>query len=70
MEHGDDFVVYKSTQKIKTINARYVREGIDTVHKIFQDAVQRHGNQRALGTRQVLAVEDELQSDGKSFKKV
>lgn len=67
---GDDYVMYRSTKQIKDINARYVQDKIDTVEKIFRVAVRQHGNKPALGTRQVLAEEDELQPNGQMFKKV
>ena len=55
---------------MKEIHARYDRGKIDTVEKVFRDAVHRHGDKIALGTRQVLAEEEEIETDGKALKKV
>ena len=65
-----DSIQYKTTAKMRAIHSRYVNDKIDTIEKVFRDAVQRHGDKIALGTRQVLAEEDELQPNGKSLKKV
>uniref|UniRef100_A0A146SA94 long-chain-fatty-acid--CoA ligase n=1 Tax=Fundulus heteroclitus TaxID=8078 RepID=A0A146SA94_FUNHE len=44
--------------------------GKDTLDKLFRHAVQRFGPADCLGTREVLSKEDEVQPNGKVFKKV
>lgn len=44
--------------------------GKDTLDKLFDQAVQRFGRLRCLGTRTVLSEENETQPGGKVFKKV
>ena len=39
------------------------------MEKVFNYAIAKHGSQKAIGTRQVLA-EEEVQSDGLKLKKV
>jgi len=43
---------------------------VDTVTKAFNYAVSKHGAKRCLGTREVLGEEDEVQNNGKVFKKL
>merc|ERR1711892_1610556 len=43
---------------------------VDTITKAFNYAVTKYGSKTCLGTRQVLGEEDEVQSNGKVFKKL
>lgn len=43
--------------------------GIDTLTKMFSYAVRRNGTKRCLGTRELFAEEEEMQKNGKVFKK-
>jgi len=47
-----------------------IQNKVDTVTKAFGYSVQKHGNKQCLGTREVLAEEDEVQDNGKVFKKL
>lgn len=47
-----------------------VQPGVDTLDKMFKFAARRFPNRDCLGTREVLSEEDELQPNGKVFKKV
>ena len=40
------------------------------MEKVFRFAVRQHGQKPALGTREILAEEDEIQPNGRVFKKV
>ncbi|XP_061781393.2 long-chain-fatty-acid--CoA ligase 3a isoform X2 [Nerophis lumbriciformis] len=53
-------------KKLKTS----LHPGLDTLAKVFEDAVRRTPQKDCLGTREVISEEDERQSDGKVFKKV
>ncbi|KAM9789867.1 fatty acid CoA ligase Acsl3-like [Neosynchiropus ocellatus] len=44
--------------------------GVDTLDKVFEYAVKRFPTRDCLGTREVLSEEDEIQPNGKVFKKV
>ncbi|XP_017275288.1 long-chain-fatty-acid--CoA ligase 4 [Kryptolebias marmoratus] len=44
--------------------------GIDTLDKLFRNAVQRFGPDHCLGTREILSEENEIQPTGKVFKKL
>jgi len=43
---------------------------VDTVTKAFNYAVKKHSSRNCLGTREVLGEEDEIQPNGKIFKKL
>jgi long-chain acyl-CoA synthetase len=43
---------------------------VDTVTKSFNYAVNKYGTKSCLGTREVLGEEDEVQNNGKLFKKL
>jgi len=59
---------------VSSENAVYreiIRENkVDTITKAFNYAVTKYGSKTCLGTRQVLGEEDEVQSNGKVFKKL
>lgn len=56
-----------TTNKIQEI---IIQEKIDTMEKLFNYAANKNGEKKALGTREILAEEDEMQTDGTLFKKV
>lgn len=60
----------RSTATAGAIHQTLVREEVDTMAKMLQFVVRRYGARRALGTRQILAEEDEVQPSGRVFKKV
>lgn len=45
------------------------QQGIDTMDKVFSYAVKRNGSKRCLGSRELIDEEDEVQKNGKVFKK-
>jgi len=53
-----------------TYNNIIIKHKVDTVTKAFNYSVQQHSTKQCLGTREILAEEDELQSNGKVFKKL
>lgn len=48
----------------------WLHPGVDTLDKMFEYAAGRFPQRDCLGTREVLSEEDELQPNGKVFKKV
>uniref|UniRef100_A0AAQ5Y888 long-chain-fatty-acid--CoA ligase n=1 Tax=Amphiprion ocellaris TaxID=80972 RepID=A0AAQ5Y888_AMPOC len=47
----------------------WLHPGVDTLDKMFEYAARRFAQRDCLGTREVLSEEDELQPNGKVFKK-
>lgn len=69
LTNGDDFILYRSVTEIGDVHARFIQDNIDTMEKVFRFAVRQHGQKTALGTREILAEEDEMQPNGRVFKK-
>ncbi|KAL0201601.1 hypothetical protein M9458_004788, partial [Cirrhinus mrigala] len=46
-----------------------LHEGVDTLDKVFEYAVVHFPQRDCLGTRELLSEEDEIQPNGKVFKK-
>ncbi|TRY93825.1 hypothetical protein DNTS_027007 [Danionella cerebrum] len=55
-----------SQQKLVSL----LHEGVDTLDKVFEYAVVHFPERDCLGTRELLSEEDEIQPNGKVFKKV
>lgn len=68
--NASDHVIFRSTAPVSDVHVRFMQDKIDTMEKVFRFAVLKHGQKYAVGTREILAEEDELQPNGKIFKKV
>ena len=55
---------------ISDVHVRFIQDKIDTLEKVFRFAVRQHGHKPAIGTREIIAEEDEVQPNGRVFKKV
>lgn len=66
----DKSILYRNIDPIGPMHAMLVREKIDTLEKMLKYVASIHANKRCLGTRQIFAEEDELQPNGRVFKKV
>ncbi|XP_056148876.1 long-chain-fatty-acid--CoA ligase 3b [Lampris incognitus] len=60
---------YRAIHSQKRLVA-WLHPGVDTLDKVFEYAAKRFPDRDCLGTRQLLSEEDELQPNGKVFKKV
>jgi len=63
-------ITYKSISSPRRIHKQLVQERITTMDKLLRFITKKFHNRRCLGTRQILAEEDEIQKDGRIFKKV
>lgn len=63
-------ILYRSTDQPQDHHVAIVREKIDTMAKVFDYCCKKYPNKRCLGTRQIFAEEDEVQPNGRIFKKV
>lgn len=68
-EDRDDCIIFHSLQTPTAANVTLERNGLDTMDKIFDYVCKTYGKSDALGTREIIAEEDEMQSNGKVFKK-
>ncbi|XP_011498582.1 PREDICTED: long-chain-fatty-acid--CoA ligase 4 [Ceratosolen solmsi marchali] len=62
-------IVYRNVDPIGPMHTLMVRQQIDTLEAMLKWVAGVHGSKRCLGTRQILAEEDELQPNGRIFKK-
>ncbi len=70
VRQSDDEVVYESPESDCPTDRDLTRAKVDTMEKAWTWAVRRYGPRPLLGTRDILAEEDEVQSNGKIFKKL
>lgn len=63
-------IVYRNVDEPGPMHAALERLKINTVDKILRYATEIHGDKQCLGTRQILGEENELQPNGRVFKKV
>lgn len=66
----DHTIIIKTLSKPSANHLTLVKDKIDTLQKVFQYAVNKYADSYCLGTRDVLAEEDEVQQNGRIFKKV
>ena len=62
-------VTYKPVEKSCPDLERFKAAGIQTMFECFEYAVKLHSHARMVGTRKVIREEDEVQPNGKVFKK-
>ncbi|XP_060856885.1 fatty acid CoA ligase Acsl3 isoform X1 [Metopolophium dirhodum] len=65
----DHTIIIKTLSKPTSNHLTLVKDKIDTLQKVFQHAVNKYADSYCLGTRDVLAEEDEVQQNGRIFKK-
>ncbi|XP_036412126.1 long-chain-fatty-acid--CoA ligase 3b [Colossoma macropomum] len=66
---GDPAGPYRAVNSQKKLVSQ-LHEGIDTLDKVLEYAVRHFPQRDCLGTRELLSEEDEVQPNGKVFKKV
>lgn len=62
-------ITYRSVDPPRSIHILLESQKIDTMEKMLKFVAREHKDKRCLGTRQILADEDELQPNGRVFKK-
>lgn len=65
----DTQVTYRNVDPPKEHHINMLKNEIDTLEKVFKYVVKIHTNKKCLGTRQILGEEDEVQPNGRVFKK-
>jgi long-chain acyl-CoA synthetase len=65
----DKQITYRSVDVPKEVHLRMLQANIDTLEKMFKYVVKIHTTKRCLGTREILGEEDEMQPNGRLFKK-
>uniref|UniRef100_A0A1B6E8J8 long-chain-fatty-acid--CoA ligase n=1 Tax=Clastoptera arizonana TaxID=38151 RepID=A0A1B6E8J8_9HEMI len=62
-------ITYRSVDKPDLVHSQMLANKIDTMEKMFLYVVKMFKDKRCLGTRDILAEEDERQPNGRIFKK-
>jgi len=65
----DKQVTYRTTEPPREMHVKMLQASIDTLEKMFNYVVKIHTTKRCVGTRQILSEEDEMQPNGRVFKK-
>lgn len=63
-------ITYRSVDKPNKMHVEMVIEKVDTMERMLEFVSKRHANKKCLGTRQIKGEEDEVQPNGRVFKKV
>ena len=63
-------ITYRSVDDPREVHVQLLREGVNTMAKMMHFVAKLHKNKRCLGTRDILAEEDEIQPNKRVFKKV
>jgi len=70
IEKTKDSITFKPIEKTSPEVEKFKAQNIKTMDDCFNFAVDQHSHKRMIGTRQVFREEDEVQSNGKMFKKL
>lgn len=62
-------ITYRSLDKPRDIHIKMLQGNIDTLEKMFKYCANVHSTKRCLGTRKIISEEDEMQPNGRLFKK-
>ncbi|XP_030754565.1 long-chain-fatty-acid--CoA ligase 3 isoform X2 [Sitophilus oryzae] len=62
-------ITYRSTTQPSPLHVSLLREKIDTMAKLMDFINKKYPNKRCLGTREILGEDDEVQPNGRVFKK-
>ncbi|CAK9808994.1 Fatty acid CoA ligase Acsl3 [Anthophora quadrimaculata] len=62
-------ITYRSVDPPGPMHVLLERANIDTLEKMLSWVVNQHSGKKCLGTREILAEEDEVQANGRIFKK-
>nr|CAH7730732.1 unnamed protein product [Callosobruchus chinensis] len=69
IDRGPNYITYRGKQQPTEFHIELLKNGIDTMAKMLDYCSKKRKNGKCLGTREVLAEEDELQPNGKVYKK-
>ncbi|XP_017768063.1 PREDICTED: long-chain-fatty-acid--CoA ligase 4 isoform X2 [Nicrophorus vespilloides] len=62
-------ITWKSRDEPQKIHVEIVRENINTMARMMEHVAKKYANKRCLGTREIKGEEDEVQPNGRVFKK-
>ena len=65
----DDELIFEAPEKSSELYYELVKSKIETMSDALTWAVKKHGNAPIMGTREIIAELDEVQPNGRMFKK-
>lgn len=65
----DKQITYRTIEPPREIHVKMLQNNIDTLEKMFNYVAKIHTTKRCLGTREIISEEDEVQRNGRVFKK-
>ena len=65
----DDELIFEAPEKSSELYYELVKSKIETMSDALKWAVAKHGNAPIMGTREIIAELDEVQPNGRMFKK-
>jgi len=69
ISHDDQQITIEPVAKMCPDLQQFINAKVDTMAKCFQFALEKHSHKKCLGTRKLLEEADEVQPNGKLFKK-
>ncbi|KAK2727732.1 hypothetical protein QYM36_008277, partial [Artemia franciscana] len=69
VEESENSITFRNPAEVSEIFLQFTKNKIDTLDKAFKFAVAQHGRRSAIGSRDLIAEEDEVQPNGRIFKK-
>uniref|UniRef100_A0A2P2HY61 long-chain-fatty-acid--CoA ligase n=1 Tax=Hirondellea gigas TaxID=1518452 RepID=A0A2P2HY61_9CRUS len=66
---NDSEVIYRAEAKVTDLEVEFTRKNITTLKEALDLAFKKHAHKKALGTRKIFKETDEVQKNGKVFKK-
>jgi long-chain acyl-CoA synthetase len=70
VQSDTDTITYRSVAEPRELHVDLLRNSVDTMEKLLKYSAAKFTHKRCLGTRDILAEEDEVQPNGRVFKKV
>lgn len=69
IQQNDSSITYHGVDPPGEMHVKMLQNNIDTLERMFNFVTKIHSTKRCIGTRQILSEEDEMQPNGRVFKK-
>jgi len=69
VKETEDEIIFESHEKSSQLHLELVKSQIETMADVLKWTVKKYGNRPIMGTREIVAELDEVQPNGKMFKK-
>ncbi|XP_058060499.1 fatty acid CoA ligase Acsl3 isoform X1 [Anopheles bellator] len=69
VQQDDTSITYRTLNSPGEMHVKMLQNNIDTLERMFNFVTKVHTTKRCIGTRQILSEEDEMQPNGRMFKK-